>query len=539
MDHGTSSPFSIHGLSRESAYQKIDAEISNLDDRIRALRTLRNSLSPVSSIPPELLSKVFLYSCGLNESTGLLDECSDGEEFSPVADSRMRLIVTWVSQYWRQVAQGYPQLWSLIHADGEKCNLPPGYIFHCYRLSSGLGLCVDLCKPTDETLRASMLQLHRVQFLAVVFDSLHPTKPENFGRTPLSGSEWKQPAPMLQVLKLERGSITDRNLFAGVFPQLACLWIVRGRFEWDIPLLSSPALTTLRISSPMKRVTVPKLLHLLQSSPYLTDCHLGSCIQLSPGQVPGSGVLHRVRLLNLKKLSIDDHARYASELLLGLDLAESSTSISTSHNARSSRCVKKILTKFQEDTGRRWSTVNSIESLESPAVCDFSFSTSGTTTYRFTFYNPGRDTSWTGLYFITSASQNLPFDNLHSCSTDRLSIDAVILLGNLRHLNKLKLIKTSAVQPFIITLRKYSDNFEDIPGGAATPPKTMAFPALQDLTLVSMQSPSKYDGLLDVLTARKANGFGLRKLSFAKSQVSSQDTAQLALVVDLVTTDHW
>ncbi|TFK62652.1 hypothetical protein BDN72DRAFT_848436 [Pluteus cervinus] len=528
MDHAASSPFSIHGLPREFAYQKIDAEISNLEDRIRALRTLRNSLSPISSMPPELLSRVFLYSCGLNESIGLFDNYfdEDGEESEPDVHCWMRLTVTWVSRHWRQVAHGYPQLWNLIYSDEDKRSATNGYVDHCYRLSSGLGVCVDLYDPTDETIQASMSKLNQVQFLSIMPGCLNLEELENFRLVPLSGSEWKQPAPILRRLGLHQASITDRNLFTGIFPRLTHLGMYQCEFNWDIPLFSCPALATLHIVNPVKRITIPKLLDLLQGLPYIATCDLSYCIQAASD--PGPRVSRRVSLEGLKMLDLQDELDLISNVLLKLDIPETSISIAMCP-AHSSNSVKRTLTQFQQDIGREWNAVDGIKSFQSSSSCRFSLSTSTTTTYKF-FFDAGD--KHLDLNFVAFACQNLPLENLHSCSTDCLSTEAATLLGNLRHLNQLRLIKGPAVRPFIAALH---DINESIP----TPPKTTPFPALQDLGLVNMDTPSAYDGLLEVLTTRKAEGIGLERLTFSKSKVSIQDTAPLALVIGVVTADHW
>ncbi|TFK63374.1 hypothetical protein BDN72DRAFT_323324 [Pluteus cervinus] len=527
MNHSASLPLRIDGLPKESVYQKIDSEISNLEERIRALRTLRNSLSPASSMPVELLSKVFLYSCDLHDGFGLLDNYSDEdhEEFEPDADCWMRLIVSWVSRHWRQVAHGHPQLWNFIHNDGGNFKLPPGYVYHCRQLSKGLGLCVDLYGETDQTIRASMLELDQVEFLSI---TLHPGGMSGPLRlNPLSGPEWKQPAPMLRELRLSQASLTDRDLFSGTFPQLMRINLYQIRLDWDIPLLSCPALRIVEISNPITRVTVPRIIHLLQSLPHLTYCRFRDCVDSAI--VP---VHQRVRHPNLQHLRILDRASSSSCLLLGLDIPDAS--ISTWHAAHSPNCVKNALAKFQEDVGWRWSTIRDIKSFQSPKFCDFSLSTPQANTYHFLFQ--GR-TTWSDLNFITTACQSLPLENLESCSTDCLSVEAVTLLGKLKHLRKLRLVKECAVRQFVVVLQ--SGDLEEFDKGATATSPTVLFPALWELALVTMTSPSAYSGLPDVLASRKANGLGLKKLTFSKSKVSTQDTAPFALVVDVVLADHW
>ncbi|KAJ6607511.1 hypothetical protein B0H10DRAFT_551566 [Mycena sp. CBHHK59/15] len=77
----------------ESAQRQIDQEISKFQDSVRALQSRRNALSPVSRLPPEMLSRIFLF-------------CSDSDSLKWIKE------VSHICRHWRSVALGCPNLWS-------------------------------------------------------------------------------------------------------------------------------------------------------------------------------------------------------------------------------------------------------------------------------------------------------------------------------------------------------------------------------------------------------------------------------------------
>ncbi|TFK63514.1 hypothetical protein BDN72DRAFT_847562, partial [Pluteus cervinus] len=102
-------PFDISGLSKEDAIGKIASEISRLEAQIYSLRSLHNTLSPMSKLPPDVLSKVFMDCAGFDERGRLSG--------TPICDLRVpdvRPIVSWVSRHWRDVALECKPLWHVI-----------------------------------------------------------------------------------------------------------------------------------------------------------------------------------------------------------------------------------------------------------------------------------------------------------------------------------------------------------------------------------------------------------------------------------------
>jgi hypothetical protein len=96
---------SSQASSRERLQQAIDVEITSLEEleSIRALRLRRNALSPISSLPPEVLAAIF----------SLL--CPPSPDRNPGHDHHLsRLHVSHVCHRWREIALNHPSLWSHV-----------------------------------------------------------------------------------------------------------------------------------------------------------------------------------------------------------------------------------------------------------------------------------------------------------------------------------------------------------------------------------------------------------------------------------------
>jgi hypothetical protein len=96
-----------HPISQKCFQQVIDAEIKSLEESIRALKTCRNTYSPVSSLPPEVFAAIFSYLClpGVPSLGG-----NPGKNLA-------RLHISHVCHQWREIALNQPLLWSHINFD--------------------------------------------------------------------------------------------------------------------------------------------------------------------------------------------------------------------------------------------------------------------------------------------------------------------------------------------------------------------------------------------------------------------------------------
>ena len=90
--------------SRERVQQTIDAEIKSLEVSIRALKLRRNALSPISSLPSDVLAVVFSLLCIPGTSS------LDGKPIHHLA----RVHVSHVCHQWREMALNQSLLWSHV-----------------------------------------------------------------------------------------------------------------------------------------------------------------------------------------------------------------------------------------------------------------------------------------------------------------------------------------------------------------------------------------------------------------------------------------
>ena len=78
--------------------QAIDDEINSLQESVRALKSRRNTLAPISRLPPETLTAIFSF---LPPSAWVTK-----------VRNLARICVTHVCRQWRETALNYPRLWS-------------------------------------------------------------------------------------------------------------------------------------------------------------------------------------------------------------------------------------------------------------------------------------------------------------------------------------------------------------------------------------------------------------------------------------------
>ncbi|TFK65686.1 hypothetical protein BDN72DRAFT_772957, partial [Pluteus cervinus] len=97
--------------------EEIDAELFSLKQRIRDLHSKRNAISPIYRLPPEILIRIFHFF--QRTVTGENTDFSEAEKYLGWS------IVLQVTQHWRDVALGSPELWSNIVVNDprwiEKC----------------------------------------------------------------------------------------------------------------------------------------------------------------------------------------------------------------------------------------------------------------------------------------------------------------------------------------------------------------------------------------------------------------------------------
>ncbi|TFK65714.1 hypothetical protein BDN72DRAFT_962338 [Pluteus cervinus] len=214
--------FFTFGLTPSEAFLKLDSEIIRLETQLISLRGLRNTLPPISYIPNEVLSKIFLE-CHEHDTepiSGLDGSIRDLR----ARRGKMRLALSWVSSRWRSVALSCTELWSFMTGKD------PDYIDACALRSRSLDLSLSLRELT-----------------------LRSATPDNLG------------------------------LFGVNHPRLQHLILTYVLFDWDSLLTSARNLTTLHVDCPRNKISIALLSEKLGTMPALTDCKLVKCLGISFG----------------------------------------------------------------------------------------------------------------------------------------------------------------------------------------------------------------------------------------------------------------
>jgi hypothetical protein len=290
-------------LSKASSWQyqqqAIDAEIKSMEESLRALRQRRNTLSPISSLPTEVIAAIFY----------LLREQPDINLALPVAH---------VCHRWRQITLDHPLFWS--HLDFT--TVSPAGATEILARAGMAPLYLEAEVPLNRwnnwnnsrfAAFQKELQTHlsHIYFLRI---SAEQHRLNKILEALIS------PAPTLEHLSISgfydessRVSVPD-TLFDATTPKLSYLELFNCSISWNSPLLKSlKHLETIRFS----RIVRPSLtdwLAALDEMPQLRSLLLHSAspsASLFPFHVKRT-----VTLSSLARLDISD-----SELNCGLALA--------------------------------------------------------------------------------------------------------------------------------------------------------------------------------------------------------------------------
>ncbi|TFK71303.1 hypothetical protein BDN72DRAFT_837910 [Pluteus cervinus] len=264
--------FTIAGLALDAAYNRIHTEILHWEHHIRSLKSLHNSITPVSRLPNELLSRIM--------------NIAYPQSGTP---PHTRLILSWVCRYWRNIALADPQLWCMIPDDPPLCL---EYMQECIARSKSCDLEIHLWFPSNAVFKSCMAQLHRIRRLSSGTNLHHAFR------------RWRS-----------RKCHSLRNC-PDVCPDLTFLELVKCKFDWGSPL-SASALTTLRIISPHTTMAGDFLAAGLLMMPFLVNCHLESCLKdiTTPVLVPH-------RLSSLRSLYIEDKMNPILSFLRIIEISE-------------------------------------------------------------------------------------------------------------------------------------------------------------------------------------------------------------------------
>ncbi|KAF7370585.1 F-box domain-containing protein [Mycena sanguinolenta] len=272
-----------HVSSNELMQRGLDEDIQKYQESIRSLQYQRNALSPIGRLPPEMLSRVFMF-CIHRDSLSWIREVSH------------------ICRHWRAVALGCPNLWSFPVFS------QPRWADEMLKRSKMAPLTVkaDLTYMTPkmiESVHSSLAQISRIGEMDIRVGSRSVNEILNL----------TDAAPYLHTLCLMSPGFSHDDHFAlgstflnGETPRLRRLELTRFFLPWDSPLLSN--LVHLKIQNPgpaPARPSMADLIGALERMPRLESLELDRALPViaadtSALSVPSS----RAQLSHLKRIVI-------------------------------------------------------------------------------------------------------------------------------------------------------------------------------------------------------------------------------------------
>ncbi|RXW12907.1 hypothetical protein EST38_g12948 [Candolleomyces aberdarensis] len=279
-------------LNAQTIREEVDKRIAQLESEIRILKTHRNTVADTGTLPPEILSKIFIILRRMFGDAG--GYSYDGTSWARVAD---------VCRHWRAIALDCSALWSdLVFASGN-----PAFTEVMLQRSKNAPLTVKfdggypnlfadiLCNIASQTSR-----LRHVELRSAALD------------LPKILSVFESTAPKLERLVLEGTDVSDEQptiptgfLQDGV-PSLQHLEITQSIIHWDSLPLSS-TLTHLHLENiAPNRPTVKSFLESVANLPRMETMKLSACLPCSEDAL--QPVSAPITLPSLRTLELQEFA---------------------------------------------------------------------------------------------------------------------------------------------------------------------------------------------------------------------------------------
>ncbi|TFK64334.1 hypothetical protein BDN72DRAFT_274192 [Pluteus cervinus] len=512
MSTDASPAFNISGLSKEDAYNKIESEVLRLKDQIRSLLSIRNSLSPVSNLPNELLAKVFMHCCDFDDSGRFSNLRPVDADESDGAQPEMRLVVSWVSRHWRNVAIGHRPLWNLVVNLKLEESQNLDYVRSC--VARCQHLLFDLERPNPDLLDACVSNISQITLL-----KLDPSPHLSTLSTIGNGEIWSQPAPLLQTLWLEWTHIPFSDPHNVVYyPKLQSLTLFDCNFRWKFVASLASTLTRMDIRDPEHSwITIPDCVDLLVSLSLLSECILYSCLRGSAAMPRSS----RARLPQLTKLTLADETPNILLILQAIDIPRASVQLILDKTESIDQDVAQVFGALRESHEHMWGSIRYLQQRNSLIIAN----SSPSLTHTITVSQSNSDILQLSVY------QELDFSTLESLWMQFPSAEILQGFSHLKRLRRVVLESSSALENFVTYMCTGTFDNESV----------ILFPALQELVLAGIETGNSewLQGLFDILASRKIWGFGLPKLVLCQCDtVGIGDLARLEQVVDHVEFRH-
>jgi len=275
-------------------HKDIDQEIRKYEDAVRQLKSQRNLLAVVAKVPPEIISKIFMFCAA-----------SCASELNTLAWIK----VAHVSRHWRAVALGCPALWSTPVFSSSK------WAHEMIKRSKMAPLTIkaDLSLMTPKMIEAVQNALkHISRTTHLQFTASNGTIDKLLGHL-------EQPAPFLESLSVSNSypnyhHLVERYAFPDSFlqgdaPRLRDLELIRCSIPWDSALFHS--LSHLKIcDTGLQRPSIDEMVALFQKMPSLESLDLSDCLPTLP--VDAVAAPAPIAVVNLALLS---HVQLCGETL--------------------------------------------------------------------------------------------------------------------------------------------------------------------------------------------------------------------------------
>ncbi|KAK6992256.1 F-box domain-containing protein [Favolaschia claudopus] len=261
----------------------LDQEILKYQEEIRALRSRRNALSLIGRLPPEMLSRVFMF-CQRDGHLWIRE-------------------VSHICRYWREVAIGCPNLWSCISLTPSRWAKE---MLHRSKMAP-LSIKANLAYRVTQShpIFSSLLgHLSRIRELDV-----------HAGGDSISELlDLTESAPCLQSLILNGNSVhgyqlpdeqrvLEPNFLNGDTPRLRRLELTRFTLPPNSPLLSNLFHLKLHSVPSLARLAVPELVAALEKMPELETLDLDNALPpVTPDEYTISTSPPRLSLPRLKRI---------------------------------------------------------------------------------------------------------------------------------------------------------------------------------------------------------------------------------------------
>jgi F-box-like len=231
----------------------IDRDIARLEERIRALKSRRNELSPISRLPAEILCNIFSLSIS----------------WSPQSWTNF----SQVSQHWRSLALSAPELWT---------DIPLGYSRWAEEM-------LIRSKEAKLTIRCSGIYLKHIATVRSCLYEMNRVEEIALGPLPESMLEeifrdLPRSAPQLHTLRISTGYFSETAFpihedFLYDTERLKCVELNNCKISWDSRLLTGLTRLTIEVGDFLEmNSSINQFLHALQRMPALTDLHLEDSI---------------------------------------------------------------------------------------------------------------------------------------------------------------------------------------------------------------------------------------------------------------------